>query len=417
MRHTLVTTFALATCFACSTTPAAPSATDSNPASGSSSAASKNAVTCDGVFVPGEFDTLSLWPEAYRGELLLLRVLPPGTMVDEGTVVAELDTESLDEELADARRALASKRIAHAGLLERNAIAAESAASKLVRAEAALFRARRGLAGLEKEEREFQTRQDELARRREQSWVDDQKDELAQLQAMYEADELTDETEEIVLKRSERALALTLDSNALSEDRRQYADETTRAFALEARREDVAKKGEDLAHQKRMQTLEAATRADAEARSLAELDKKERHVAELERDRELLTLRAPRAGRLLHGGIAAHRSGAALPKHERGGTLRPRADAFLIADPDALAVALDVSETERDALADGSSVTVKPVACDDCELSGTLSLSMLPTNSQGEASRFEGTVKITGAAGEHLPGTRAVVEAAPGQDA
>ena len=60
---------------------------------------------------------------------------------------------------------------------------------------------------------------------------------------MYEADELTDATEEIVLKRSRRNLALTEERNSLQEDRRQYRVELSDRIQLESRKEDLERRG------------------------------------------------------------------------------------------------------------------------------------------------------------------------------
>jgi len=369
--------------------------------------------TRTGVLMPAEHDAISLWPEAYAGELLVLEVQAHGTAVAAGEVVARLETKSLERQIDDARLELESARIEHEGLLEKHAVADEAAASRLERARAALDRARRGLEGYETAERAFKQRSDDLSRHWEKARVDDQVDELAQLQAMYEADELTDATEEIVLKRSQRDLALTRERNDLEEDRRVHRLQLADELEAEAKREEVARKEEELEHLARTQAVEARGRDDAARRSAAKLEEKERKLAELRRDLELLSVRAPRTGTLLHGSIRDYRPGGSPRRLERGSKIAPRDDVFLIAAPEALAVAVDVPESLRASLPDGGgAVTARPVGRPDLELRGTLTLADFPRALQGDESVFEGTVALdaAGVASELVIGTHVEVE-------
>jgi len=408
MRSALSLAVALFASLACTSTPKGEQAARSPAAGGQDGGGSE----LRGVVVPVEPAALALWPEAYAGELVVLEALPHGTLVAQDDVVARLDPRALEQQLADARLELDSARVEHAGLVAKNDVAGEAAASQLARTEAGLDRARRALAGFEAVERAFERRSDALALLREQDGVDDQLDELAQLEAMYAADELVDATEEIVLKRSRRRLARARAWNELSQDQRDHRVELSDALELESRREDVAREEEGLAHLRATAAVEARARAGAEARSAADLAQKETRLARLERDRELLTLRAPRAGVLLHGSARDLRSGGAPKRVERGGTLAARADVLLVADPARLAVALDVPESQRAGLADGAAVTVRPLALSGVELRGTLALAALPAVAKGEEGAFEATVALDGTAPGLVCGMHVVVAAA-----
>ncbi|MEM7307005.1 MAG: hypothetical protein AAF682_10065 [Planctomycetota bacterium] len=366
-----------------------------------------------GVLVPAAPAAISLWPEAYTGELLVLEVLPHGSAVRAGDVLARLDPGKLDDAIADAELGLSSARVQHAGLLERNAVADEAAAAALVRAEAGLVRARRSFTGYKDQELAFALRADDLSRQREESWIADQLDELAQLEAMYEADELTDATEEIVLKRSRRDLALSRASSALSADRRGYRVELTDKLSLEARGEDVERKAGDLAHLRRTQDVDAAGRTNAVERSQADLARKERRLTRLRSDRTLLEVTAPRDGVLLHGSLRSMRAGGGPATVRRGDRLSARSDAFLVAAPSALDVALSVTETERAALPAGTGerpVLVRPLGGGD-ELAGTLVLGRYPASAAGGESGFDATVTLAEPAPAALvAGTHVTVE-------
>ncbi len=414
MRHTLLVVAAACAAFSCSSTPqflrSEASAAQAEEAEASSATAEEPAAPptpqapadgddetakpeLGGVFVPVDFEAVSLWPEAYSGEMLVLEVAPHGSTVAAGDVIARLKTRSIDETIADAERGLVSARIAHEGLRERNAVAEEGAASKLARAEAGLDRARRALEGYETQELAFSARGDELQKQRSEAWIADQVDELEQLEAMYEADELTDATEEIVLKRSRRDLALSRASSELSKDQRAYKVDHTQPLTRESKREDVARKTEELAHLRRTQAVDAEGRKDGFTRSEAELAKKVLRLERLKRDRELLTVKAPRAGVVLHGSLRALRAGGAPSHVRRGRQLAKRADVFLVADPEQLAVAVDVSESNRATFGDGTQVVVKPVG-GDAKLIGTLSVGAYPAGAKAGESTFEGTVEL-----------------------
>jgi HlyD family secretion protein len=367
------------------------------------------APTRTGVLMPVAPVTITLWPEAYSGELLVLGVLAPGSAVKEGDVIARLDTRDIEEQIADAELGLDSARVQHAGLIEKNAIAEEAAASKLMRTQAALERARRSYEGYATLEAAFQKRSDTLVRKGEQSRIDDQKDELEQLEAMYEADELTDATEEIVLKRSRRNLALSEERNALSGDRRQYRIDLADKLEMEKRMEDVLRREEELAHMLRTQAVEARAREDAETRSTAGLRKKAQRFERLIVDLGRMTVTAPSAGILLHGSMKNYRPGGSGMLIERGGRLAARAESFLIADPSAIAIAIDVPESDLTEFPDGVAVVAHPISAPEIELHGTLSVAAYPTSSEGGESHFAGTITLLGEAPALLFGTHVEV--------
>jgi len=390
----------------CSTTPSDAAAELGEGPAGPGSTKS----TMTGRIIPGEHAAVSLWPEAYNGELLVLEVRPEGTPVVEGDVLARLDTRSIEEQIASAELELQSARVAHDGLLEKNRIALELAVADLARARAGLDRTRRTLDGYENRELGFMTRIDGLSEQREQFRVDDQRDELAQLEAMYEADELTDATEEIVLKRSQRNLQLTLDGNSLSADRRQYRNEIAQLNDLETRREALTRETQAVEHLVRNQAVAQAARSDAEQRSLAAGAKKEERLQRLTRDLELLTIKAPRAGILMHGKLADYRPGKSRARLERASKIAPRSDVLLVVEPSKLAVALELSESSLDTLGDGSVVRLRPVRGHDRDWKGRLTVSPFPTGHKGDEGTFAADIAVDSATPGWIIGTGVSVD-------
>lgn len=391
--------------------PATAAGQDKSPAGAPTAASTEDAadVKWKGVLAPDEHAAVSLWPEAYKGEFFVLEAKPHGATVKSGDVLAALETEDIDEMIESAELDVRSASLGHEALLQRNAIAEEEAKEKLGTARAGLDRARRAHDGYMNYEVPFTRRREELSGRWEQSRVDDQTDELEQLRAMYEADELTDATEEIVLMRSERDLELTKVGNAISKDRRKYGEEHEQKLREEELKERLAVQEASLQRLVRSQEIARRERADAEVRSAAKLAKKREHLEELRRDRELFSVRAPRDGVLLHGKAKDYRPGGSSPRVERGTKLATRTDVLLVAAPGSVVVALDLKESELAAARETSAVRVSPLSDADASLSGTLAVESVPAGSQGGEGIFHGAVTLEGGAPELFFGTHVEV--------
>lgn len=349
----------------------------------------------NGVFRPASYSELSIWPAAYSGEMLLIEVLAHGSLVKQGDVVARLETRAIDEEIHQAELESASAAIRHAGLIEKNAIDEQAGAGAVEHEKAELERARRSLEGWRTRELEFARRSDEIEKQQIQNGIDDQKDELGQLEAMYKADELVDATEEIVLKRSKRGLALSQVGQQLQRDRRQFEIEFNEARQLETREQSIKMQSEALDRTLRTQAIEARARADAAHRSQDALALQNERVDRLRRDRELLTIRAPRDGVLLHGASKDYRAGATTARYERGNPLALHTDLFLVAEPEVRAVALDIDESALSKVKDGAQVTVESVARPGEKVAGVLHIDAWSAKgATREATSLSATVEL-----------------------
>jgi len=371
-------------------------------------------VTLDGVFVPGGAIELHYDPEAYAGGLRFVEVVAHGAYVNRGDVVARLEGAGLDDALEEARHALASAEIAHENALEKARIDEEEARERLTDARRSLERARRALKGWEEQELVFERRSDELSAQRTQHFIEDQEDELAQLEAMYRDDELVDATEEIVLERSRRSLAASRASQKLSQDRQKYEDSFETPDQTARKREDVEQKEAALDRLARGQKMAERSREDGLLQSKRGLDEKRGRVGEFESDREALMLRAPLEGVVLHGGLFDYGPGKVRPEHRPGASAAARTALFLVADPDRLAVAVGVKESQLDEVRSGAAARVTPrVGADVGEgVLGTLRLEKYPTPASGAAPEgaFAGMVELPRPMPGLVVGMRAEVE-------
>lgn len=376
------------------------------PSPGAPAAVAAPAATKPAVFAPAEATPWSYWPEEWNGPLLVVEVLPHGAKVKQGDVLARFDLRPLDEQIRNAELELKSAQVRHTGLVERQRLEEESAKSSLAVARAALARTDRSLAAYKESELAFQRRDDEIDQRRERSYLEDQKDELGQLEEMYKRDELVDGTEDIVLKRQKRGLAIAQDSTALSRDRAKKRFDVDVVLDTEQREEARRTQAEAVERQARSQAIDERARADALVRSTEELADKEARVARLKRDREALAAKAPRDGVFLHGAPRDWRPGRTPARIERGSNLGAHAEVASVADLGVKELRLELTGPDLAKWKDGARVTVR--AQNGATLAGKLRVEPWP---RGDGN-FDASVELDAPADSIPAGARADVELA-----
>ncbi len=237
-----------------------------------------------------------------------------GTKVAKGDVLVGFDTEEIDKKLTDVRHSLA------AGAL--NLAQAELDLKKLVETSPHKLEAFHRVARIAKEENAYftQTRRkaaeesadQQLKRRKEM--LENEQEELKQLTQMYKADDVTENTEEIILTRQKDAVAAA--EFALRMEKLDH----TRTLEVLLPREAVT-----LANNER-DTAIAMTKAELDIPRAIELKKIELDglktanarekdaLAELEKDRKLFEIKAPADGWFYHGSIENGRWSAPNPE-------------------------------------------------------------------------------------------------------
>jgi len=364
-----------------------------------------------GTFIPAEFEEISLWLEEYASELLLLDVLPHGTPVNDGDVIARIDLRSIDRQVEAAERAVRSAELALKNAVERAAIDRSSSKAALDDSRAELELARRELEGWEKYELVFNRRNAKLTELFRKHGIEDQEDELAQLESMYRDDELVDATEEIVLKRARRDLARSRTSLKNQADWQEYNESYTEASRTERKRRGVKSREKALDRLLRSREIEERSRAAGLEKTEVALREQIERLERLERDREKLIIRAPRAGFLLHGSPDDYRPGRVSPRYKRGGRAATRTTLFTVAMPDRLGVALDVPESRLKEVRAGMGVKVVPAVCPETTLHGRLHLDRFPSPQSAAAGEnsYKARAELELPATGLVPGMRAEV--------
>jgi len=360
--------------------------------------AAKTSVERAGSFVPADGSEVKLGLEGYSGALELVEVAAHGSQVRQGDVLARFDTKAIDDGIESATRDLRSLEIRQQNVREQARLDDELAAQRLEAAGDAVDDAQESLANYEKTETALKLRGDELSESGMRDNIDDQKDELAQLEKMYTADELTDATEEIVLRRSRRSLARSQASFDLQMARRKFDADYGEKKTHEAKQKALRDAQRGLDRTTRQIDMEKRSRADSLARLDPEMQDAKDKVEKLRRDRERLTVRSPAAGVALHGSAADYRPGHSAPRHEVGGSANGKAVLFTVAPAGALQVALDVPESQVLTVTQGMAAKVIPAADPTAELVGRLRYERFPNpkNGGGAENTYDGTVELSG---------------------
>ena len=311
-----------------------------------------------GKLIPADADNVQVHLEEYSGSLRFESAIAHGSHVEEGQVIAVIDTDGIEASIKAGKKAAETAARSHRHLLERQEMAEEQAVRTLDSTRRALEQSKQSLSGWLEFERSFERQQAEQMRQSRLASLKDQRDELAQLESMYRENELTDATEELVLQRARRTLSMSEASLELSNARRAYYlrfTEPQRTAQLE-RAVGAAEMG--LEHLLRNQQMAKTDAEAARAASSEDVEKARSHLTGLERDRSELILKAPRAGILLHGSADDYRPGGAPPRHEAGAAASTGAIWFCVVTADRYSVSVDVPESMLPSITPGNAVEI-----------------------------------------------------------
>ena len=309
-----------------------------------------------GKFQSGESSEISLRPNAWS-RMEVVEAVPHGTRVREGEVLVELDTEDLERAVDAAERELESAQLELEAaelsleLLEKTMPIDIAAAERRVsQAEADLayyFDVTKGLS---------EKRAKESLEGSEYS-LEYAQEELDQLRQMYEADDMTEQTEEIILKRAERAVKRSESSLESARVRTKKTLEVDMPRTEQTLRDATAKT--TAAKKKTIAALEAGMRQaelSLEGKRLA-VEAAERKLAELQEDLEVLSsITAPQAGYVYYGQFK-NGSWGGKEKAEQvlkaGGTLPSKAVLMTIVSPSISGLETAVDEKDVSKLRTG----------------------------------------------------------------
>lgn len=331
-------------------------------------------VEADGVFVAEKSSEVALRPEVWTS-FKVVEAVPHGKRVRKGDVLVKFDDKDIEKSIAEKSLELRTGEL--------DLMAAEEEFPRLEKSILLNFeQAKRDYDEAVDEKKRFEETMRDLSERMASYYLDSSKqqfdnanEELQQLQKMYEADELTEETEEIVLKRQKfqvEAAKFFLEyakinhqfTTEISIPRRDQSLKT----AVEAAKIsfDRASMAKSLGTNQQRYQLEKMREARAKA-----VD----NHAKLLADRALMTLKAPADGIAYYGRSVNGRwievSGLES-KLIPFGTLTPNSVVMTVVEDRPMYVETTIGEKELPTVHAKQPAVVVPVADDKVELKGAV---------------------------------------------
>ena len=420
--YTLISGLSLATCFtlsaadpspakkAASAAKASTTTTKAKPASKKTSDTSKSTpatptthtvkkglfeikVELSGIFDAVKATQISLAPKKWSS-MSVVEAIPHGSEVKKGDVIVQLETEKLEKaihkaELAQPLSDLGLK-LAELELIELEQSTPLSLASRKRSKE----QSEEDLAYFEKTDRTHREKAAKQNLKRSTDYLSYAKEELEQLQKMYAADDLTEETEEIILTRAKNSVAsaqFRMESMKLSTAHtlktslpREYQSLSDRVKSA-AISWDKSSKSLPQSLKKKHLEVEKMKRDQTEASEQLE---------EMKKDLASFSIKAPHDGIVYYGASTRGKWATASlveKKLKPGGKLMPHEVLMTVVEVEPMQVQTSIPENKLSLLKNGLATKITPTSRPDFPLKGELSsMNRVPLITGG----FPGTLKI-----------------------
>jgi HlyD family secretion protein len=372
-------------------------------------------ITLKGMFESGAMTEVLIKPEVWGpgmgGGLTVVKAAEAGATVKAGDVLLTLDREKIDRAIrdqeADQQLADLAIRMAELDL----PITERSAPLELASAERAKARADEDLRKFLSIDKPLAVESAEFGVRSMAHNLEYVEEELKQLEKMYRKKDLTEETEEIILKRQRNQVDSAKFMLKQTENRR---DQTLKVDL--PRREQDMKEGVTRANISYEKVRTTSPLGVSQKRLALEKAKYERargaeKLANLKKDRELFTIKSPAEGIVYYGRCVQGQwptAAGLVSRLQKGGSIQADEVFMTIVRPWPMTVRAAVEEKDRGLVAAGAACKVTPAALPDVKLAGKIDrVSRVPVGGS-----FEAVVTFDAAPGEAIvPGMACTVKA------
>jgi hypothetical protein len=352
-------------------------------------------VSLDGAFVADKMTEVPLRPDSWS-QYEIVEVVEHGATAHAGQTLVKFDDEKINEAIADLEldqhlSELAIRRAEQDFPRQEKTLTMDA-----TEAERTDKNAKQDYDRYHKIDRPMILKSVDYSLKYAQFNLDYQQDELDQLEKMYEADDLTEETEEVVLKRSRNQLdfaKFNLESTKLNVDEilnvRLPRNDIRIKESLDRAELNLNRAKTALAVDPAKARFELEKQKQSRAKSL------DRHV-KLLADRDLMEIKAPVDGVVYYGECVDGRWGdlpSLLKKLEPHNTVSSGTVLMTILDVRPMHVLAVADEAKRADLATGQTTKIAPPADDSEPLAGKVkSVSTAPVAS----GKFAVAVDLTG---------------------
>lgn len=315
----------------------------------------------EGIYEATDYDEIVLDPKQWK-TLKVKKALAHGSLVTEGDPVLWIETKELDKELAKQKRSLESTEVSLKLASDDLRFTKESTAMDLESSDRKAQIAKEELDYFLKIREPQSIKSADMNLKFSKYSLEYAREELNQLQQMYEADDLTEQTEEIILKRAQRSV----EASEYSLKRAEISHKRTIATSLPREKQSLvdSQSKTALGRAKSVATLPLLLRKKelelaALQRDVEELNKK---ITELERDRESMTIYANRSGLLFYGRCVNGKWSEVSAREKQlkpSGTVTARQVLMTIVAPASLRVRMSLTEQQLAQATLGQAAIVK----------------------------------------------------------
>jgi multidrug efflux pump subunit AcrA (membrane-fusion protein) len=333
-------------------------------------------------------------PPPTQGPLTIRTILEHGTHVKTGDLLAALDTRKLDAVIADVK---VEKKVLEASikLAEKEVPPFEkSIPVDLAAAVEADKHAREDLQYFNDVGRPYTEKQAHFMVKSAAFYLEYAKEELAQLEKMYKSNDLTEDTEKIILKRQRNAVEMAAFYLRAEEIYRDQILKITLPRKELSLKENVTKQAISLEKARTTLAPMLIQKQQALVRLRHDLDKTSDRLTKLEQDRAAMTIRAPFDGIAYHGKF--HKGQWTLPASLEGklaanGTISPEEVFLTVIKHRPLYLRLTVEEKDAYLVKPGLQGKAKVLFNPDSKVSATVrKISPLPS----APGQFEAVVAL-----------------------
>ena len=341
-------------------------------------------VSVKGVFESSTTAEVFFESTAWSGNLTVREAVEHGAFVRAGEVIVQLETRELEESIATHELDFAIAELGVAAQQQELEDLEDDLRRKLETAERLKRYSEENLARFHDINRPLSEKRAKFSVQEGENYLEYQREELRQLEKMYKDDDLTEETEEIVLKRQRDAVR-----------RAEFALGTAETSARRTLDVELPRRDEKLQTATRTQTkaFEKANRSlprDLEKKRL-EVSKSRLSLQASSRRLDLLrealsrtSLKAPRDGVVYYGRAERGKwtgSPGLAEKLRPRGSVRPNEVLMTIVDPRDLSVRSAIPEANLADTRSSLKATVTPTGYADLELAARLGrVSLVPSS-------------------------------------
>lgn len=349
------------------------------------------------VELSGTFEAVNTWPVSLTPEtwssFSVIEAVPHGKRVEKGDTLVELDTTKIDQQLRDLEKKAMLSDLSRQLAETECKLLQKTTQLDLEAAERAKRIAHEELEYFEETDRAFQIEAAHQSLKSARDSLTYAEEELRQLEKMYKGDDLTEETEEIVLKRARDEVERARFMLKSTELRMEY--KLDKSIPREARQLQEAAKRADISWAKSQKSLPAQLKQKKIELEKQRVSTNRAHekLEKLRQDREMMVVEAPADGYVYYGSWnrgtwSGPKSVAA--KLTEGGTLPPHAVFMTVVSPRPLRIRANVPESKLHRLSRGAQGTAVPSGYPELELTASLRhLSAVPTGKGSFDGQFQ----------------------------